>query len=398
MCTSKRFGSSCFQTIDEAIINSNIPENTKKSKKSAWKQFNAFCQEKNYVLDHQRSIEEIANILKDWGYNMRRKNGEEYKECVVKTLWNVVAKEVQEMYDYKYNIKFNPFSDSTFNEARRARDAKRKTLQSSLKKRRSSSTVLSGDEIRKMVTAWNEDTPAGLQKKFYQISAYELAWRGGEAANCLLHYFKIEKNNKGEETGRIEYNSVFSKTTQGGAKPLANSKWLIANKDDLNICPVRLFKKLSSKRTTNITTERFFLTPNPQWQNDNSPWYKNCPVGKNETGKWTKLAAEKIGLDVCNINITNHSNRATAVSHLAKSGLDEQQIIKITGHASTSSLAPYLEIDTEHHEQIIKKMRLQEKESNTVVSATNELQAKASSNSIYNYNKCTFIFHSDSSK
>ncbi|KAJ3655754.1 hypothetical protein Zmor_014869 [Zophobas morio] len=231
-----------------------------------------------------------------------------------------------------------------------------------------------------MVTAWNEDTPAGLQKKFYQISAYELAWRGGEAANCLLHYFKIEKNNKGEETGRIECNSVFSKTTQGVAKPLANSKWLIANKDDLNICPVRLFKKLSSKRTTNITTERFFLTPNPQWQNDNSPWYKNCPVGKNEIGKWTKLAAEKIGLDVCNINITNHSNRATAVSHLAKSGLDEQQIIKITGHASTSSLAPYLEIDTEHHEQIIKKMRLQEKESNTVVSATNELQAKASSN------------------
>ena len=120
----------------------------------------------------------------------------------------------------------------------------------------------------------------------------------------------------------------------------------------------RLFKKLSSKRTTNITTERFFLTPNPQWQNDNSPWYKNCPVGKNEIGKWTKLAAEKIGLDVCNINITNHSNRATAVSHLAKSGLDEQQIIKITGHASTSSLAPYLEIDTEHHEQIIKKMSL----------------------------------------
>jgi len=28
--------------------------------------------------------------------------------------------------------------------------------------------------------------------KFYHVVAYELAWRGGEAANCKVFYFKEE--------------------------------------------------------------------------------------------------------------------------------------------------------------------------------------------------------------
>jgi hypothetical protein len=62
------------------------------------------------------------------------------------------------------------------------------------------------------------------------IASVEHAWRGGEASNCLLHYFRKETENDGTMTGRIEYNPVFTKTTQGGSQKCANSKWLIQNK------------------------------------------------------------------------------------------------------------------------------------------------------------------------
>ncbi|KAJ3661683.1 hypothetical protein Zmor_006070 [Zophobas morio] len=60
-------------------------------------------------------------------------------------------------------------------------------------------------------------------------------------------------------------------------------------------CPVRLFRMLNSQRGNHITTDRLFLTVNPEWKNNNSKGYfKNCPVGKNEISKWTKEAQKKI--------------------------------------------------------------------------------------------------------
>ncbi|PSN44136.1 hypothetical protein C0J52_15673 [Blattella germanica] len=41
-------------------------------------------------------------------------------------------------------------------------------------------------------------------------------------------------------------------------------------------------------------------------------------------------------------------------------GVQEQEVIKITGHASSSSLKPYLQTNQEHHNLIINKLRNQE--------------------------------------
>lgn len=70
-----------------------------------------------------------------------------------------------------------------------------------------------------------------------------------------------------------------------------------------------------------------------------------------------KESATKAGLDTKNKQITNHSSRATAVSTLSKFGAGEQEIMKITGHANPNSIKPYLQLDDEHHEKLIKKMR-----------------------------------------
>lgn len=143
-----------------------------------------------------------------------------------------------------------------------------------------------------------------------------------------------------------------------------------------------------------------FLTPNPYWQASNSyGWYKNCPAGINEVGKWFKTLAEKSGLDVKKTKICNHSLRSSAVSHLAKAGIGEQQLIKITGHRNVNSINSYLQIDKVHHESMIEEMRKETVSTRSeVICASSSSQSQdicASSRQHFEnvtFNKCTFNF------
>ena len=74
-------------------------------------------------------------------------------------------------------------------------------------------------------------------------------------------------------------------------------------------------------------------------------FFKNRPLGRNQIPKWTRQAAEAIGMDTKRIKVTNHSNRAAAVTHLAKAGVSENQIMKVTGHSNQASLKSYLQVD-----------------------------------------------------
>jgi hypothetical protein len=190
---AERFGNAENKEINEAIRNL-VPVNTLKTHRSCWRQFEEICSQRGYSLDQVLPIEELNNILKDYGFNMKKKSGEDYKETVVKVLWNTTAKALQEMYYNKF--KFNPFKDPAFREARNARDVRRRILQADVSKRKVSSAALRNEEYLKMVKLWDEETPHGLQHKFFLIVARELAWRGNEAANCLVSFFREERNKE----------------------------------------------------------------------------------------------------------------------------------------------------------------------------------------------------------
>jgi hypothetical protein len=53
---------------------------------------------------------------------------------------------------------------------------------------------------KNIISLWDEDTPVGLQRKFYHIASVVLAWRGGEAFKCLTCHLKQEINNDGSLT------------------------------------------------------------------------------------------------------------------------------------------------------------------------------------------------------
>ena len=111
-----RFGISSVHEIDKNIANL-VPLNTQKSRSSAWKQFESFCSERKYCLNGDTTIEELSRIMKDFGFNMKKLNGEDYKEEVVKTMWNTVAKLLQKKYYEEYRVSFDPFKDVIFSGA-----------------------------------------------------------------------------------------------------------------------------------------------------------------------------------------------------------------------------------------------------------------------------------------
>lgn len=233
-----RFGNASALEI-EKNIEELTPINTRNSKKSIWKQFEEFYMQRGYVLEKSTSIEKLAVILKDWASNMRKKDGSYYKESVVKTMWNVTAKLLQEKYSCTFGIVMDPFADIRFKSARNARDAVRRKLQVEPEKRKTSSTAFSHDEFLKILKLYDENTPDGLQKKFFHVLSYELAFRGGEACNCLTDFFEEEHLHDGSGTNRIQYNPIISKTCQGGNRRLSDNKWLIRNTANEDICPVR---------------------------------------------------------------------------------------------------------------------------------------------------------------
>ena len=78
-----RFGNISEENIKENIKKS-VAINTKYNKSCIWRQFMAFCDNRNYVLERETTVRQISNILLDWAYNMQKINGEYYKEYVLK--------------------------------------------------------------------------------------------------------------------------------------------------------------------------------------------------------------------------------------------------------------------------------------------------------------------------
>ncbi|CAH1110394.1 unnamed protein product [Psylliodes chrysocephalus] len=104
------------ELIDKIIENSK-PTNTVKTESFVSRQFEKFCDDRSYQLTENTSNEELCNILKDWAINMRKADGTDYKEGVVKTIWNLTAKRVQQKYFKEFNRTIDPFKDIVFRTA-----------------------------------------------------------------------------------------------------------------------------------------------------------------------------------------------------------------------------------------------------------------------------------------
>lgn len=66
-----------------------------KKVKYVWKQYEKNLPERKYQFYEYASVARLGFMLKNWGFTERKSNGTNYKECVMKTIWNTSAKLLQ---------------------------------------------------------------------------------------------------------------------------------------------------------------------------------------------------------------------------------------------------------------------------------------------------------------
>jgi integrase len=80
-------------------------------------------------------------------------------------------------------------------------------------------------------------------------------------------------------------------------------------------------------------------------------WYQARPMGHNSLGKIVKMLCEKAG---CDGYYTNHSLQRMCATRLYNNGIDEQQIMSVTGHCSSNAVRVYKNISLEQQEKMSK--------------------------------------------
>ena len=96
---------------------------------------------------------------------------------------------------------------------------------------------------------------------------------------------------------------------------------------------MRLYKKYMSLRPPDAPPNVFYLKPHPS--HSSGYWHYPQPIGHNVLRATVKRLCNGIGLEGY---YTNHSLRQTCATRLFREGVEEQQIMNITGHRSSKAV------------------------------------------------------------
>lgn len=86
-------------------------------------------------------------------------------------------------------------------------------------------------------------------------------------------------------------------------------------------------------------TRRLWYKPKPH--PDTEVWYWGIPIGERTLGTFVKDMMTEAGLHVSVGNFTNHSLRVSTVNRLRDEGCSDGDIMKLTGHRSSTTMASY---------------------------------------------------------
>lgn len=148
----------------------------------------------------------------------------------------------------------------------------------------------------------------------------------------------------------IEYTENVSKNRPGGLKHRKIEPKKVKhlpNYQRPERCFVRLFKAYCAHHLPKVEHNSFYLTPlrNPR----SIVWYQVTPVGHHTLANTVKWMCSSAGVDGYK---TNHSLRVTTATKLFQSGVDQQCIMRTTGHLSMNGMWPYKR-DSDQQQQVL---------------------------------------------
>ena len=313
---------------------------------------------------------------------VRNRNGDPYNTATMYGVCAGIQRYVREKRTTSsqepLDIYKDPYFRSTF-------DTVLKDLGIGLHKRQAE--VISEDIEERL---WNEeilgdDTLKKLLDTLVFCLGMNLALRSGKEHRSLRPDM-LKLHEASGVAAYLEYTESGSKNNPGGLKHRKvqnKSVKIYANSENPRRCVVQLFKKYMSFRPSDAPSDVFYLQPIEK-PNGNT-WYRNRPLGHNPLSQTVKKLVDKIGV---NGFFTNHSLRRTCATRLYNKGIDEQQIMSVTGHRSVDGVRVYKQISCEQQQHMSKviqpSMQCTVDKKNHASKENSELGS-----SVFNFHGCT---------
>ena len=232
-------------------------------------------------------------------------------------------------------------SDSKFCPLKDVLDAKMKSLTCAgigLERNKAESISIEEEESLWHKGLLGDMTPDVLRDTIVYMCGLYFALHGGtELRGLKVQQITVHKLPNGDEY--LKYHEIGSKNNLGGLYHRKFESKVVphySNKENPSRCFVQLFKKYLSKCPPNPPDGALFLQSLVRPMCDQ--WYANRVVGHNLLGSTVKRLCSNAGITG---HKSNHSLRATAATRLFHHRVDEQMIMKVTGHRSLDGVRSY---------------------------------------------------------
>ena len=160
--------------------------------------------------------------------------------------------------------------------------------------------------------------------------------------------FRFGIDDTGHTYVEMAYNEI-EKKKQGDERNI-KEKQARMYAEDGDDCPVRSLKLLLEKLHPDC--DALFQYPKATVRKSDNVWFNRQPIGKNSICNFMKRISEAAGLSR---PYTNHCIRATSITEMNAAGVENTNIIAVTGHRSVDSLKPYLSGPTDLQKRDISR-------------------------------------------
>ncbi len=289
--------------------------------------------------------EEIADLLCEFYYAVRKQDGNEYSKSALKGIRAGLQRYLEGKPFFR---KFSLSRDSIFNEANTVFDGYIAKLKKDGKDIEEHKEEIPPEDERKLYDCVFTDTPQGLLYRVFFEVVKHFGRRGREnLRNMTPAYFTMEKDGSGLRYYRqpvCENDKNHTVKKKGRPK-----KGVIAEIPGDKNCPFTHVKDYLEKR--NKDCPAFFQKAHDNYWKDGI-WYENSAVGKNLLNGMMKKMSEVGNLSKI---YTNHCIRKTVITRLDDFGFQDKDIMSVTGHKYAASLGAYLDEPSLEKKQLMSR-------------------------------------------
>ena len=341
----------------QRLKDKNRNKNTDRSTNNWARRFETWQKQRGITVQLcEASASELDMVLQNFFAELKKKDGTDYEPESLRTMLAALDR-----FFRSSGCKYSIAKDKEFIESRKVLNGKAIELREHGKgKRKNRADPLTEEEEELL---WEKGVlgdanPVSLNHTVFYVLSQHFGTRGRQEHHQIrVEELKFVKNAVTGEADYVEWVEGVTKTRQGGLVKKERRVPQQAYATGGIRCPVRLLKKLVSKRPENMKMSGpLYLTPLRSFQADREVWYATTPVGVNTINNYMKSMANAAGLDGTGKRLTNHSVRKTTVRKLQKQGIPNSDIAAITGHRNVQSLQQYAEMEQENHAQISKAL------------------------------------------